>query len=202
MSLQPIQNTSVTGGPSSSIAPNTNFPLAPLTKDPSSATKLLQPSLNTLDVLPNAPRLTKEELRAQKASEVIPFETHNMERIKSELAQIDIRDPQTHKIITPHHVISYLEHVAGNVTMELLEPGSLTEFETTEFDLSSISIDLGKNTNIDFIALDEITSFLVSNGTHPENIVIADNMAKKEEGLPMILSLNDNSEQNLDILHF
>jgi hypothetical protein len=163
----------------------------------------IQPFLQVPPIISKASltSLTKEEKEAKQAVQQMPITIQNMDHTMQVLAEIDIRDHNTHQIITPVHLINYLDHKYGNVEFEILEPDALDKFEHSHLDLSTIPMDITTNTSLSFIALDESMAFLASNGTSPENLVIAENMVKDQTGFPVLISLNNDSEQNLDIIH-
>jgi len=130
----------------------------------------------------------------------LPLNVENFERLKTKISEIDTAIPRSLEIITPKLIINYYEHYYGDVTTDYLEPNALTLSIPDAIDVSSRSIDLSKNTSLDFIAFDEGMSFLLNNGTSPENIVIAETMSKEESGHPVLLSLNHNSRQNLQLI--
>jgi hypothetical protein len=199
MSIQIVNNdVSVPIPSNTSIQPkSTIVPIQPISQSVTAVSKFGK--------LDDTSALTAKQLKEIKESNQavrqIPISVQNMELMKTTLDEIDIRDPDTYQIITPTNVLNYLDSVYGNVDMELLEPDALTISEPVRVDISSLPMDLSKNSSIDFIALDSSMAFLTSNGTSAENLVIAENMAKEQTGFPVLISLNGDSKQNLDIIH-
>jgi hypothetical protein len=211
-SLQPFgQNaTSVTRAPNTnsvSLVPSStnlalapNFEIQPILQDPGAISKRYT-DLGKSGIPTSIPSLIKEQKQAEQAVIQMPISIQNMDHIMKVLAEIDIRDPQTLQIITPNHLVNYLDDVYGNAHLEILEPDALNISEHSDIDLSTIPIDITKSTPFSFLALDASMAFLASNGTSPENVVIAENMVKQETGFPLLLSINNNVGQNLDIIH-
>jgi hypothetical protein len=142
----------------------------------------------------------KEVRESKQALELLPISTLKIDEMKAVIEEIDIRDPNSLQIITPTNVINYVDHAYGNIDMKILEADALSISEPSGIDVSTLPIDLSRNTSLDFIAFDAGMAFLASNGTSPENLVIAENMAAEGTGFPVLLSLNDNNEQNLQVI--
>ena len=145
--------------------------------------------------------LKKEANEAKEAEKKLPINVENLDMQMDLLANIDVEDPNTYEIITPTTIINYLEFHQGSVDMTILKPNELTIVKPSNIDISKLSIDLSRNTQFNFIALDASMAFLASNGTFPENLVIADNISAKSGNHPILLSLDGNVTQNLDIIH-
>lgn len=162
-----------------------------------------QPGLNQLDIdhtqintfYPLATRTEDNEALSR-----IPINVANLELLKTKISEIDIDVPSSLDLITPELMINYYEYYYGNIKTNYLELDDLTISEPSAIDVSTLPIDLGKITSLDFIAFDAGMAFLASNGTSPENVIIAENMASEGTGFPVLLSLNSNSEQNLELI--
>jgi hypothetical protein len=185
-SIAPIKTTA----PIVTIVPIQSMPLSKVSMDLGKLDNIPRPIIKTVN----------EEKESKQAIELLPISTLKIDEMKAVISEIDIRDPNSLQIITPTNVINYLDDVYGDVDIEILEPDALSISTPSVIDISTLPIDIGKNTSLDFIAFDPGMAFLASNGTFPENIVIAENMASEETGLPVLLSLNKNSEQNLQVI--
>ena len=144
---------------------------------------------------------SKEVEEARKATAILPSSVANLDMQIDILSQIDVSDPNSYEIITPTPLINYYEHFYGDVDMDLIEPAELTSLQSSIIDISALPISISRNASLDFIYLDPSMAFLVSNGTSPENIVIADNMQTERTGNAVLLSLNNNSEQNKAVIY-
>ena len=180
------------------------FPIAPIATISSTLEPFVKSS-NSLDktkLKSNALTIlkSKEVEEARKATTILPNSVSNLEMQIDILSKIDISDPNSYEIITPTSIINYYENYYGDVDMKILEHVELMSAERSLIDKSSLAIDITRNTSLDFIAFDSGMAFLASNGTSPENLVIAENMGIEGTGFPVILSLNANSEQNLQLV--
>ena len=190
--IVPVQTTSIMTIPNADVfsLPNTSvgFP---------------QPNLNPSDMAHTSidnfyPIGNQSE--GNEALREIPINVANLEFLKTTVAKIDSDNPRTLEIITPHHMINYYEYYYGDVTVDYLQPNELTLSVPSPSDKQILPIEIGKNTTLDFIGFDEGMSFIVTNGTSPENVVIAENMATEDIGYSVLLSLNGNSEQNVELI--
>ena len=180
-----------------SIAPiDTKFPIVPI-----------QPILQSLDPFSKLSKsetisaLTAKQLQeAREATTILPNSVSNLDMQIDILSKIDISDPNSYEIITPTNIINYYEHYYGGVDMEILETDDLISSEPSDIDISSLSIDITRNTSLDFILFDPAMAFLTSNGTLPENLVVAQNISEIGENHSVLLSLNQNSEQNKAVI--
>jgi len=201
MSLQPVPiSTGVIPIQSTSIMtlPNTD-----VFSIPNTSVGFPQPDLNPLDMAHSSIDTfypVGNQSKDNEALREIPINVVNLEFLKTAISKIDIDVPTTLEIITPHHMVNYYEHYYGDVTVDYLQPNELTLSAPSVLDKQILPIELGRNTRLDFIGFDEGMSFIVTNGTSPENVVIAENMATEDIGYSVLLSLNENREQNVELI--
>jgi len=196
----PVQTTSIATLPSASIM---TLPTTDVFSLPSTSIGFPQPNLDHFDMVhapidtfyPIANRTDDNEALSR-----IPINVANLEFLKTKVLTIDTDVPRTLQMITPDPLANYYEHYYGNVTVDYLEPNELTLSVPAELDKRILPIELGRNTTLDFIGFDEGMAYIVTNGTSPENVVIAENMADEDIGYSVLLSLNNNSEQNVELI--
>jgi len=197
----PVQNTSIMTLPNTSIMTLPNTDVSSL---PNTSIGFPQPILNPLDMAYSSIDTfypVGNQLKDNEALREIPLNVVNLEFLKTAISTIDTDVPRTLEIITPNQMVNYYEHYYGDVTVDYLQPNELTLSAPSRLDTQILPIELGRNTRLDFIGFDEGMSFIVTNGTSPENVVIAENMATEDIGHSVLLSLNENSEQNVELIH-
>ena len=172
--------------PGSSLAEIQRFEMSDTSSDSSS------------DFLARVPALSNGR-RGSKPPKVQDL-VENLEEHMESLRAIDISDPNSYDVISPSSLINSYEDDYGDVSVKILEPGELTSTHPSDIDVSSRAIVLGKNTLLDFVALDPGMAFLLSNGTSVENLIIAENMSETKGHHPVLLSFNGNDKQNIDML--
>jgi hypothetical protein len=188
----PVQNQSIMTVPNTDVfsLPNMNIGFPQPNLNP---LDMAHSSIDTFNPVPN-------RIDGNEALSRIPINVANLELLKTKISEIDIDVPRTLQIITPHHIVDYYEHYYGDVTVDYLQPNELTSSVPSPLDKRILPIELGRNTTLDFIGFDEGMAFIVTNGTSPENVVIAENMADEDIGYSVLLSLNENSDQNVELI--